>query len=56
MTDGTRTGTEQSDLKAQWDEMVSEALAERDAIMQAMDGIVLPPNNNPPPAVVSEQK
>ena len=36
MTDGTLTGTEQSDLKAQWDEMVSDALAERDAIMQAM--------------------
>lgn len=36
MTDGTLTGTEQSDLKAQWDQMVSDALAERDAIMQAM--------------------
>lgn len=36
MTDGTLTGTEQSDLKVQWDEMVSDALAERDAIMQAM--------------------
>lgn len=36
MTDGTLTGTEQSNLKAQWDEMVNEALAERDAIMQAM--------------------
>ena len=36
MTDGTLTGTEQSDLKAQWDQIVSDALAERDAIMQAM--------------------
>lgn len=36
MTDGTLTGTEQSNLKAQWDQMVSDALAERDAIMQAM--------------------
>lgn len=36
MTDGTLTGTEQSNLKVQWDEMVNEALAERDAIMQAM--------------------
>lgn len=36
MTDGTLTGTEQSDLKSQWDQMVSDALAERDAIMQAM--------------------
>lgn len=36
MTDGTLTGTEQSDLKAQWDQMVSDALAERDAIIQAM--------------------
>ena len=36
MTDGTLNGTEQSDLKAQWDQMVSDALAERDAIMQAM--------------------
>ncbi len=36
MTDGTLNGTEQSNLKAQWDEMVSDALAERDAIMQAM--------------------
>lgn len=36
MTDGTLTGTEQSDLKAQWDQMVSDALTERDAIMQAM--------------------
>lgn len=36
MTDGTLTGTEQSDLKSQWDQIVSDALAERDAIMQAM--------------------
>lgn len=36
MTDGTITGTEQSDLKSQWDQIVSDALAERDAIMQAM--------------------
>ena len=36
MTDGTLTETEQSDLKSQWDQMVSDALAERDAIMQAM--------------------
>lgn len=36
MTDGTLTGAEQSDLKAQWDQMVSDALAERDAIIQAM--------------------
>lgn len=36
MTDGTLTSTEQSNLKAQWDQMVNDALAERDAIMQAM--------------------
>lgn len=36
MTDGTLTGTEQNNLKSQWDQMVSDALAERDAIMQAM--------------------
>ena len=36
MTDGTLTSTEQSDLQAQWNQMVSDALAERDAIMQAM--------------------
>ncbi|WP_308763170.1 tape measure protein [uncultured Bacteroides sp.] len=36
MTDGTLSGSEQSDLKSQWDQMVSDALAERNAIMQAM--------------------
>lgn len=36
MTDGTLTGTEQNNLKSQWDQMVNDALAERDAIMQAM--------------------
>lgn len=36
MEGGELTGTEQADLKAQWDQMVSDALAERDAIMQAM--------------------
>lgn len=36
MTDGTLTGTEQANLKTQWDQIVSDALAERDAIMQAM--------------------
>lgn len=36
MEGGELTGIEQADLKAQWDQMVSDALAERDAIMQAM--------------------
>lgn len=36
MEGGELTDTEQADLKAQWDQMVSDALAERDAIMQAM--------------------
>lgn len=36
MTDGNLTGTEQNNLKSQWDQMVNDALAERDAIMQAM--------------------
>lgn len=36
MEGGELTGTEQADLKAQWNQMVSDALAERDAIMQAM--------------------
>lgn len=36
MSDGTLSGSEQSNLKSQWDEMVSDALTERDAIMQAM--------------------
>ena len=36
MEGGELTGAEQADLKAQWDQMVSDALAERDAIMQAM--------------------
>lgn len=36
MTGGTLTSTEQSNLKAQWDQMVNDALAERDVIMQAM--------------------
>jgi tape measure domain-containing protein len=36
MTDGTLSGSEQSDLKSQWDQMVSDALTERNAIMQAM--------------------
>lgn len=36
MTDGTLSGSEQSDLKSQWEQMVSDALAERNAIMQAM--------------------
>lgn len=36
MTDGTLTGTEQNNLKSQWDQMINDALAERDAIMQAM--------------------
>lgn len=36
MTDGTLSSTEQSNLKSQWEQMVSDALAERNAIMQAM--------------------
>lgn len=36
MTDGTLSSSEQSNLKSQWDQMVSDALAERNAIMQAM--------------------
>lgn len=36
MTDGTLSNSEQSNLKSQWDQMVSDALAERNAIMQAM--------------------
>ena len=36
MTDGTLSSFEQSNLKSQWDQMVSDALAERNAIMQAM--------------------
>lgn len=36
MTDGTLSSSEQSNLKLQWDQMVSDALAERNAIMQAM--------------------
>lgn len=36
MTDGTLSSSEQSSLKSQWDQMVSDALAERNAIMQAM--------------------
>lgn len=36
MTDGTLSSSEQSNLKSQWEQMVSDALAERNAIMQAM--------------------
>lgn len=36
MTDGTLSSSEQNNLKSQWDQMVNDALAERDAIMQAM--------------------
>ena len=36
MTDGTLSSSEQSNLKSQWDQIVSDALAERNAIMQAM--------------------
>jgi tape measure domain-containing protein len=36
MTDGTLSSSEQSNLKSQWDQMVSDALTERNAIMQAM--------------------
>lgn len=36
MMDGTLSSSEQSNLKSQWDQMVSDALAERNAIMQAM--------------------
>lgn len=36
MSDGILSGSEQSNLKSQWDQMVNDALNERDAIMQAM--------------------
>lgn len=36
MTDGTLSSSEQNNLKSQWDQMVNDALNERDAIMQAM--------------------
>lgn len=36
MSDGTLSSSEQNSLKAQWDQIVSDALTERDALMQAM--------------------